>query len=141
MIHTNIVAVNNFLRFINENWTSIVVFAGLFLAVLTKIRNYLNLSKEEKINEALKIIKKELLQLMSKAEITWSDYAKSGEIKKSEVISKIYSEFPILKEYINQDELIEIISKMIDDEMDNLNKAINGIETKDEEKEEEKKGE
>ena len=56
MIHTNIVAVNNFLRFINENWTSIVVFAGLFLAVLTKIRNYLNLSKEEKINEALKII-------------------------------------------------------------------------------------
>ena len=83
----------------------------------------------------------ELLQLMSNAEITWSDYAKSGEIKKSEVISKIYSEFPILKEYINQDELIEIISKMIDDEMDNLNKAINGIDTKDEEKEEEKKGE
>ena len=32
---------------------------------------------------------------MSNAEITWSDYAKSGEIKKSEVISKIYSEFPI----------------------------------------------
>ena len=37
--------------------------------------------------------------------------------------------------------LIEIISKMIDDEMDNINKAINGIDTKDEEKEEEKKGE
>lgn len=140
MIHTNIDGINNFLRFINDNWTSIVVFVGLFLAVATKVRNYLNLSKEEKINEALKIIKKELLQLMSNAEITWSDYAKSGEIKKSEVITKIYSEFPILKEYINQDELIEIISKMIDEEMVNLNKAINGIDTNDN-KEEEKKGE
>ena len=122
--------INNFLQWINDNWTSIVVCVGLVLALINKVVQYSKLSKQEKIDTALKIVKEELLKLMSEAEIEWEDYKKSGELKKSQVITEIYKEFPILKEYVDQDKLVEILTKMIDDEKENMDKIINGIGTK-----------
>ena len=90
----------------------------------------MSLSEEEQIEATLKIVKEELLKLMSDAEVEWMNWKKTGALKKSQVIGKIYEQFPILKDYINQDELIEKISTMIDEEMllldDVINKAIEG---------------
>ena len=64
------------------------------------------MTKEERVNTALKAIKEELLKLMSDAEIEWEDYKKSGELKKSQVLKEIYSQFPFLATYIDQDTLV-----------------------------------
>ena len=83
------------------------------------------MSEEERVNAALKVIKTEVLKLMSDAEINWKDFYKAGEIKKSEVIDEIYERFPFLTEYINQEELIIKISEMIEDGMDKMNQILN----------------
>ena len=124
----------NFLTMINENWTMIVIVLTLILAIAEKFRRFVKMSKEERVEAALKAVKSELISLMAEAEIYWEDYKKSGLIKKSKVISEIYAKYPILKEYISQDELIEKITAMIDEEKAEMDKIINNIPTKIEEK-------
>jgi coenzyme F420-reducing hydrogenase delta subunit len=117
----------NLLKWINDNWAFVIIIIALGLGLYRKIDNYLSLSSEEQINEALKAVKGIILSKMAAAEIQWEDYKKSGALKRSEVIAEIYNEFPILKEAVDQEKLIEAITKMIDDEMNNMNKIINNI--------------
>ena len=104
----------NFLLFINENWTSILVIFGLILMLWKKIENYNKLSTEEKIAIAKRQIQERMLKLISDAEENYEDWAKAGEIKRAEVIARIYDEYPILSSVINQDELIAWIDEQID---------------------------
>lgn len=104
----------NFLLFINENWTSILVIFGLILMLWKKIENYNKLSTEEKIAIAKRQIQERMLKLISDAEENYEDWAKAGEIKRAEVIARIYDEYPILSSVVNQDELIEWIDEQID---------------------------
>lgn len=104
----------NFLLFINENWTSILVIFGLILMFWKKIENYNKLSTEEKIAIAKRQIQERMLKLISDAEENYEDWAKAGEIKRAEVIARIYDEYPILSSVVNQDELIEWIDEQID---------------------------
>ena len=109
----------------NNYWTLVVVIIALSIALYEKIKKYLQTSKEEKIEMAKTALKENLLKYMADAEIEWSDYEKSGEIKRAQVISKIYEDYPILKEYLNQEELI----KYIDSEIDKLKITINKVIT------------
>ena len=109
----------------NNYWTLVVVIIGLSNAVYEKIKKYLQTSKEEKIEMAKTALKENLLKYMADAEIEWSDYEKSGEIKRAQVISKIYEDYPILKEYLNQEELI----KYIDSEIDKLKVTVDKVIT------------
>lgn len=104
----------NFLLFINENWTSILVIFGLILMLWKKIENYNKLSTEEKIAIAKRQIQERMLKLISDAEENYEDWAKAGEIKRAEVIARIYNEYPILSSVVNQDELIVWIDEQID---------------------------
>ncbi len=104
----------NFLLFINENWTSILVIFGLILMLWKKIENYNKLSTEEKIAIAKRQIQERMLKLISDAEENYEDWAKAGEIKRAEVIARIYDEYPILSSVVNQDELITWIDEQID---------------------------
>ena len=104
----------NFLLFINENWTSILVIFGLILMLWKKIENYNKLSTEEKIAIAKRQIQERMLKLISDAEENYEDWAKAGEIKRAEVIARIYDEYPILSSVVNQDELIAWIDEQID---------------------------
>jgi hypothetical protein len=122
------ISIKNFLEYINDNWATIVAIAGLAVAIYTKIKNYLKLSKEEKIEAAMKIVKQEMLKYMSDAELEWSGYKNSGNLKKSQVIKKIYEQHPELKTLVDQDTLISIIEKIIDDNMDEMNKVIHNID-------------
>ena len=119
-----------FLQAINDNWGTIIIIIGLALLLIEKIKKYLKLSKEQKIEIALEGVKQEMLKLMSDAEIQWEDYKKSGQIKKSQVIKEIYTDFPELKRYMSEDELIEKIEKIIDDNMKELNIVINDMDAK-----------
>lgn len=127
-METVLVGIKNFLSLINDNWTLIIIIIGLILMLKKKIQSFLKMSEEEKIDATLSVIKKELLKLMADAEIYWEEYVKSGELKKSQVINKIYEKYPFLATYIDQDSLIKRIEDMIEDEMGNLNEIINGIQ-------------
>lgn len=120
-----------FLSFANNYWTLIIVIIGLGYALYEKIKKYAETSKTEKIEMARAALKENLLKYMADAEIEWSSYKKAGEIKRSQVIAKIYQDYPILKEYVDQDELI----KFIDEQIDSLKTEIDSVITSSLEKE------
>ena len=117
--------------FLDSAWSIFLVLLGIFIFLYNKITNYMKLTKEQKVEAALKVVKAELLKLMSDAEIEWQDFNKSGEIKKSQVISEIYKKFPFLAEYISQDELIEKIGEMIEEQKAKMDEIINNVTVED----------
>ena len=126
--------IKNTLVIIEENWTNILIFISCLFAIYRKAKKYINMNKEEKEKkkeelkeETLKIVKTVLLKLMSEAEIEWNDFEKSGSIKRSQVIKELYNEFPILKEFTDQDKLLEIIDNMIKEEKSKMDDVINNI--------------
>ena len=119
------IAIQNTIEFFENNWLNLILILGVIGVAIERCFYLLSLSKEKKIELILKTVRREILALMSQAEVEWSYFSKSGEIKKAQVISKIYEKFPILAEYINQDKLVSKISKMIEDEKSNMDKIIN----------------
>ena len=126
--------IKNTINLISQNWSTIVAFIGLCFLGYVEVKRYLKMTDEEKVQAALKAIKPVLLKYMSEAEIKWDNYKNSGELKKSTVIQKIYEQFPLLKTYKNQEELIKMLEEMIDDQLKEMNNIINKIPVKDEEK-------
>ena len=51
----------NFLTFIKENWTTIITILGLLLWIGLKIKDYIKLSKEQKIDYVHMLFKKILI--------------------------------------------------------------------------------
>lgn len=115
----------NFLSFINNYWIDILVVAALIYFIYKKIVAFIKLSDEEKIEALLTVIKKEILNYMSEAEIDWKDVEKSGAVKKSQVISKIYEKYPELSKIINQEKLIAQIEIIIEQTMTEMNNILN----------------
>ena len=122
---------HDIIAFLDSAWSIFLVLLGIFIFLYNKITNYMKLTKEQKVEAALKVVKAELLKLMSDAEIEWQDFNKSGEIKKSQVISEIYKKFPFLAEYISQDELIEKIGEMIEEQKAKMDEIINNVTVED----------
>lgn len=104
----------NFLNIINDNWTTILVFAGLIVGIVKKTQDYLSKSDDEKIKIAKAQIKQVILKKISDAEVDYEEWNKAGSIKRSQVISEIYKEYPILSKVVDQTELIEWIDSEID---------------------------
>lgn len=122
-------SIKNILEFINDNWTFIITCFGLCILIKRKYKEWNKLSDDEKVEIALKAVKVQLLEIMSEAEIAWDDYKKTGEIKKSKVFQVVYDKFPILKEYCDQDKIIEAIDNMIDELKPQMDKIINSIDS------------
>lgn len=123
--------IQNFLQLINDNWTSILVIIGLLLALWKKIELYSKLSTEKKIEIAKKQISENILKLITQAEKDYAEWEKAGSIKRSEVISEIYKEYPILAKVVNQDELIKWIDEQIDNALPILRDIIKQNEKED----------
>lgn len=113
------------LEFVNNNWGLFMILLALILSIYVKVKGFIKLTPEQKIDIAKKAIKENILAYISDSEKTWLDYKKTGQVKRSEVISKIYNDYPILKEYINQEELIEFIDSLIDESLPEVNKIFN----------------
>ena len=114
----------NFLLFINNNWTSILVIIGLIIAIWKKIDSYMKKSDDEKIEIAKQQISQAVLRLISEAERDYDTWKDAGQIKRSRVIQQIYREYPILSKVADQDELIRWIDAEIDNSLKELRKVI-----------------
>lgn len=117
--------IKNFLEFINNNWTAIIAIVSLIFAIYKKIKTFIKLSQEEKINIAKSQISDIILKLVKDAEMENNSINKSGVIKRSQVIEKIYSDYPILSKISNQDEIINWIDELIDNSIRELNDILN----------------
>ena len=116
--------IKNFLSLINDNWTTILVIIGLALALWKKIESYSKLSTDKKIEIAKKQISENILKLITQAEKDYAEWEKAGSIKRSEVISEIYKEYPILSKVVNQEELVKWIDEQIDNALPTLREII-----------------
>lgn len=116
--------IKNFLSLINDNWTTILVIIGLALALWKKIESYSKLSTEKKIEIAKQQISENILKLITQAEKDYAEWEKAGSIKRSEVISEIYKEYPILAKVVNQEELVKWIDEQIDNALPTLRDII-----------------
>lgn len=116
--------IKNFLSLINDNWTTILVIIGLALALWKKIESYSKLSTDKKIEIAKKQISENILKLITQAEKDYVEWEKAGSIKRSEVISEIYKEYPILAKVVNQEELVKWIDEQIDNALPTLRDII-----------------
>lgn len=116
--------IKNFLSLINDNWTTILVIIGLALALWKKIKSYSKLSTDKKIEIAKKQISENILKLITQAEKDYAEWEKAGSIKRSEVISEIYKEYPILAKVVNQEELVKWIDEQIDNALPTLREII-----------------
>lgn len=114
----------NFLNIINDNWTTILVCAGLIVGIVKKTQDYLSKSDDEKIEIAKAQIKQVILKKISDAEVDYEEWNKAGSIKRSQVITEIYKEYPILSKVVDQTELTKYIDDAIDDALVELRKVI-----------------
>lgn len=128
------------LQFLNEYWTWIIILAGLSLALADKVKTFINKSTEEKIEIAKEQINQIVLKLVSDAEEEYDSIEKAGSIKRSQVIEKIYAQFPILSKITSQEEIVEFIDGAIDTALETLREiqlvnndtqSVNNSETKD----------
>ncbi len=119
--------IKNFLEFVNANWTTLAVIISLLIGLYQKISAYLKKSNEEKVAIAKQQIREIMLKMISDAEYDYEDWNKSGAIKRSQVIKKIYEMYPILSKVVNQEELIEWIDDEIDASLGTLNDIVENI--------------
>ena len=117
----------NILAFVNDNFVSILVCIGLIIGIASKIRNFLLKSNDEKVEIAKRQIHEIMLKMVSDAECDYDEWNKAGEIKRSQVIKKIYEMYPILSKVVNQDELTSWIDAEIYSALPTLNAIIDEI--------------
>ena len=115
--------IKNFLQMINDNWTTILVIAGLVVAIVKKINDWAAKSEEEKIAIAKEQISNTILKMITDAENN-TEWVKAGQIKRAEVIDVIYTKYPILSKVANQDELITFIDDAIDNALKTLREVV-----------------
>lgn len=116
--------IRNFLMFVNEHWTEIVVIAGLGLAIWKKAEAYLKKTDEEKIQIAKDQIRETILKFVTKAEVDYDDWVKAGAVKRAQVIDEIFAKYPILNRVTNQESLISEIDIMIDEALNELREIL-----------------
>lgn len=119
-----LVGIKNFLDLINQNWTLITVVIGVGLLLFRKVKKYLSMSEQEKINLALEQIRVTALKLVTDAENDYKDWVKAGTIKRAEVIDIIFEKYPILNKVTDQENLIEMLDDIIDEALVTMRKVI-----------------
>lgn len=116
--------IKNFLMFVNEHWTEIVVIAGLGLAIWKKAEAYLKKTDEEKIQIAKDQLKETILKFVTQAEEDYDDWVKAGAVKRAQVIDVIFQKYPILNRVTDQESLIKEIDGLIDTALDELREIL-----------------
>lgn len=123
--------IQNFLTLVQNNWTTIsfiiIMIFGTIMKLLDFYKKWKKMNEKEKEEAILAIVKEWILKMMCDAELEWADFKSAGGIKKSDVFEKIYTQFPQLSSFVNQDEIIEKISEFIESNMDKMNEVMNEI--------------
>lgn len=115
-----------FLKLIEENWTLIITLIGLILGIYTKVKKYIKLSREEKINIALEQVKSSMLSLVVEAEKEYK--SDTGKLKRSKVLNEIYTKYPELKDVIKQEELEKELDDLIKESLEKMKEMLENNE-------------
>lgn len=116
--------IKNFLQFVNDNWTTIIIVISLCIALYQKIKNYVSKSNDEKIAVAKKQVQEVILKLISDAEFDYAEFVKAGSIKRAQVIKKIFEDYPVLAKVTDQTALVEWIDETIDNALKTLREIV-----------------
>lgn len=116
--------IKNFLTFINNNWTTITVIISLLIALYKKVMAYLKQSQEKKIEIAKTQLSQTILKFITDAEVDYENWNKAGSVKRSQVIQRIYTEYPILSKVVDQEALIVWIDDLINNALKELRKIV-----------------
>lgn len=114
--------VYNFLNFLNEHWTMICAIFVLTIAISKKVMNFFSKSQDEQLAIAKAQIREIMLMLVTRAEVSYAEWVKAGEIKRAEVIDEVFAMFPILSKVTNQAEIIAFIDDAIDEALKTMRK-------------------
>ena len=116
--------IQNFLLMVNNNWATIVVVIGLGLMVCKKVKDFVFMSTDEKIEAAKSQLSSVILSLVQSAEIQYKDYSSAGEIKRSQVIDEIFTKYPILNKVTDQESLLAYIDQLIDEALETVRQTV-----------------
>ena len=116
--------IKNFLQFVNDNWTTIIIIISLCIALYQKIKNYVSKSNDEKIAVAKQQVQEVILKLISDAEVDYNEWVKAGSIKRAQVIKKIFEDYPVLAKVTDQTALVEWIDETIDNALKTLREIV-----------------
>ncbi len=119
-----LVGIKNFLDLIVQNWTLITVIIGLGILIFRKVKNYLSLSEQDKIDLALEQVRVIVLKWVTDAENDYKNWVKAGSIKRAEVIDKIFEKYPILNKVTDQENLIKTLDNIINEALVEMRKVI-----------------
>ena len=112
--------IRNFLQIINDNWTTIVVIIALIVSITKKIKDYFSQSSEDKIAIVKAQIKETMLKLITDAELDYEEWVEAGEIKRAQVIDKVFAKYPVLSKIANQEDIIKWIDSVIDESLETM---------------------
>jgi hypothetical protein len=115
----------NVLQWVNDNYSLLIVILALIISIYRKTKVFLSKSEEEQISLIKNEIQSRILKMVSDAEEDYSDWSKAGKIKRSQVISEIYTEYPELSMLIGKEEFIEWIDNEIDTALITLREVLN----------------
>ena len=119
-----ITGLKNFLLFVNNHWTEIMIIIGSAILLYRKVVDYMRRSDDEKIEIALTQIREIILGKCGQAEKEWEEWKKSGSVKRAQVIAEIYQEYPILNHVVDQEELIKKLDEFIDEALKTLREIV-----------------
>lgn len=110
----------NVLEYINDNWTAIIIIAVLIVSIVKKTVDFFNKSKDEQVEIAKKQIKEIMLGLVTNAEFDYAELVKSGSIKRSQVIERVFAMYPVLAKVADQEEVLAWIDECINSALEDM---------------------
>lgn len=117
-------SIKSLLNYLYIHWIDILVCIGLLIGIIKQTLSFMAKTREEKIEIAKKHISESMLKMISDAEMNWNDWSGAGSIKRSEVIKRVFDEYPILSKVVGQDELIAWIDEQINQSLKTLREVI-----------------
>lgn len=116
--------IKNLLMFVSEHWAGIVTVLCMMFLAYKRVADFMGKSEEDRIRIAKEQIRINMLKYVTDAEEDYANWVKAGEIKRSQVISQIYADYPILSKIVAQDDLIAWIDQTIDEALKTMRKII-----------------
>lgn len=115
--------IKNFMWIVNEYWTTIIVIIGLILTFYKKVKKYQKLNDEQRIELAWKSVSETMLSMVMDVETDYGDWKQAGAIKRSEIINRVFKEFPILEKITNREQVIYMLDNLIDNSLEEMKKV------------------
>jgi len=126
--------IQHFLEQLNNNWPTISICIVLILGIYAKAKKFYNdwqkkteaekqADFERAVEEARNALANFILGYVSEAEVRWKEQG-MGEIKRSEVLTRVYQQYPILTAVADQDKLVGYIDVLIDEALKTVREKI-----------------